>query len=533
MPIVSAQDILQAGWPPGPGLKPMMEFVKSLERRGVHDPDYAMKLLRRKFPPPPQRIPWRTEPAPLAEAIAPAGPGDEENIGNVRRLMRELLRSPVIERGALMPDACPAGNAPATIPVGGAIAVRNAIIPSAHSADICCSVQATFFRSDRSTSEMLDALMSVTRFGIGGRPPHEQVHHPVLEEPVWENPFLRGLERHAAMHMADQGDGNHFAWLGRLSLTPAALRTFADSGYRDLASGLTDSGGRHEWLVLVTHHGSRGLGANVYRRGQKAALEHTAQAAENVPAAAAWLPVGTPEGDAYWEALQYVSRWTFANHHSIHDRFLAKIGAAATATLGNEHNFVWKRGDLYLHGKGATPAWRDASGRPLPGLIPLNMASPVLLVLGADNDEFLSFAPHGAGRNISRTALLRNWRDRGGNLDEAAVGRAVREQTSGLDIRWFAGKPDLSESPLGYKPAAQVIEQIRQFGLADVVAEIQPLGCIMAGDQGPAPWMRRRDELTPKQKRQIEHRADRRKVHQRLRHAAEPDNHEDENDFPA
>jgi tRNA-splicing ligase RtcB len=188
------------------------------------------------------------------------------------------------------------------------------------------------------------------------------------------------------------------------------------------------------------------------------------------------------------------------------------------AALGNEHNFVWKRGDNFLHGKGATPAWRDEQGRPLAGLMPLNMAAPILLTLGRDNAEFLSFAPHGAGRNVSRTALVRPYRDKHGQLDARRVADIINHATSGLDIRWFCGQPDLSESPIGYKPAAQVRAQIEKFGLADVVAEIEPLGCIMAGDAGPRPWQRLKEELTPKQKRQIEHRADRRKERQHLRH---------------
>lgn len=146
------------------------------------------------------------------------------------------------------------------------------------------------------------------------------------------------------------------------------------------------------------------------------------------------------------------------------------------------------------------------------------MAAPILLVLGKDNADYLSFAPHGAGRNHSRTAIVRPFRDKDGQLDERRVADTIRHATRGLDIRWFCGKPDLSESPIGYKPAEQVKEQIQKFGLADVVAEIQPLGCIMAGDAGPRPWQRLKDELTPKQKRQIEHRADRRKEKQHLRH---------------
>jgi tRNA-splicing ligase RtcB len=138
------------------------------------------------------------------------------------------------------------------------------------------------------------------------------------------------------------------------------------------------------------------------------------------------------------------------------------------------------------------------------------MAEPILLVLGGDRDEFLSFAPHGAGRNLSRTAMRRQF------PDESSRRTAIERSTDGIDVRWFCGKPDLSETPLAYKDAAKVKAQIRDFGLAEVIAEIRPLGCIMAGDSGRS-WRDREEELTPKQKRQIEHRAERRRVSRDLK----------------
>ena len=47
--------------------------------------------------------------------------------------------------------------------------------------------------------------MASTRFGPGGRKEEDGVLHPVLKEALWDNPFLQGLERHAPMHLADQG----------------------------------------------------------------------------------------------------------------------------------------------------------------------------------------------------------------------------------------------------------------------------------------------------------------------------------------
>ncbi|RYD26978.1 MAG: RtcB family protein, partial [Verrucomicrobiaceae bacterium] len=294
----------------------------------------------------------------------------------------------------------------------------------------------------------------------------------------------------------------------------------AKAGHHELAdalgaelqsAGSPDTPSVVRWNVLVTHHGSRGLGAHVYKRGQKAAEKQTAKTAAGIPTAACWLDFDSEEGAAYWEALQYVSRWTLANHQCIHASLAEKLGTVIAASVGNEHNFVWKRDRLFLHGKGATPAWNDDLGRPRIGLIPLHMAAPILLVLGRDNTEYLSFAPHGAGRNVSRRAAVRAFQqDDGLGPDSKELQRLVSEQTPGIAVRWWHKKPDLSETPMAYKPAAQVKAQIAQFGLAEVVAEIRPLGCIMAGDAGPRPWERDKD-LTPKQKRQIEHRADRRK----------------------
>lgn len=526
---ISGNDLIEAGWEPGPEFPAILEAAGKLEERGLSDPDYILKLLERDFPKGDPFLRMREKPIAASEAIEATCPADEKNIEGVRRFMGQLMKTPVIEGGTIMPDACPAGAAEATIPVGGAIAVRNAILPAAHSADICCSMYSSIFTCEKSTSEMLDSLMDSTRFGYGGREGENRVHHPVLEESVWSNSFLQGLEEYAAKHIADQGDGNHFAYLGRLRVTRSFVDALSEAGHDELARPLRDAAGSRledpdgvTFYSLVTHHGSRGLGAHVYKRGHKAAIKETAKVAKGIPKAAAWLDYSGENGKEYWEALEYVSRWTKANHQSIHSRFLEQAEASRITEFGNEHNFVWKQDSqdelpLFLHGKGATPAWNDNSGRPFPGLIPLNMAAPILITLGRNNEEFLGFAPHGAGRNLSRTATLRNFRKANGDADDDSIQKAIEESTKGLDIRWYYGKGDLTESPIGYKPAAQVKAQIERFELADIIGEVTPLGCIMAGDSGPKPWMRK-DILTPKQKRQIEHRADRRKRRQSIRH---------------
>ena len=102
------------------------------------------------------------------ENIDIAHPDDEDNVSKVRETMRALMRTPTIEAGAIMPDACPAGPV-GTIPVGGVAAARNAIHPGMHSADICCSVMITDL-GHADPKAVLDAAQSITHFGPGGRP---------------------------------------------------------------------------------------------------------------------------------------------------------------------------------------------------------------------------------------------------------------------------------------------------------------------------------------------------------------------------
>lgn len=525
MALISGNDLIEAGWQPGSQFPELLAAARGFEDRGISDPGYILKLLERDFTKEDPKLRMREAPLPFSEAIEATCEADEKNIGGVRRFMNQLLKTPVIETGAVMPDACPAGAAEATIPVGGAISVKNAILPAAHSADICCSMYASIFRCGESTSAMLDHLIDSTRFGFGGRKPEDYVHHSVLEETVWSNKFLQGLEEYAEKHIADQGDGNHFAYLGKIRANRGLIDALGSAGHESIARAIHDEAGADAlddtdgatFYTLVTHHGSRGLGSQVYKRGHKAAIRETSRIAHGIPKAAAWLDTESEIGAEYWEALQYVGRWTKANHQSIHARFLERAEAEKVTEFGNEHNFVWKRGENFFHGKGATPAWRDDEGRPLLGLIPLNMAAPILVTLGQDNEEFLSFAPHGAGRNQSRTATMRQFRKENGDSDDARIAKAIDAATRGLDIRWYYGKGDLTESPVGYKSAEQVRGQIEQFGLADIVAEVTPLGCIMAGDSGPKPWERKREDyLSPKQKRQIQHRADRRKTRQKM-----------------
>lgn len=384
------------------------------------------------------------------------------NVSQVLKSMDSLMIIPTIISGAVMPDACPTGEG--QIPVGGVVVTKNAIHPSMHSADICCSVMMTNFgKIDPKT--VLDAAHSVTHFGGGGRAEYSLLPKE-LEERILNNKFLRNEKslNFAKRHLATQGDGNHFLFIGISKLTGETM--------------------------MVTHHGSRGFGANLYKSGIEVAERFRKEISPKTSSKNAWIPYDTDEGKSYWEALQIVRDWTKLNHQTIHNATELQAGAVGIDNFWNEHNFVFKDGDLFYHAKGATPLDDKFVPDSKNGLrlIPLNMSQPVLIVKGSTTENNLGFAPHGAGRNVSRGQYKKN-------KSHKTIQEIFAEETKGLDIRFYSGNIDISELPSAYKDAESVKRQMKEFNLGEIVDEIMPYGCIMAGDwQINAKWRNKRNK---------------------------------------
>lgn len=385
---------------------------------------------------------------------------EEKNIAVCVETMMELMRTPVVRAGSIMPDACPAGSV-GTIPVGGVVSSTE-IHPGMHSADICCSM-AISIMPGVDPAALLNAVNEATHFGPGPRPEHRRYSLPFgLAEEFAGNAFLKDRLEIAASNFGSQGDGNHFAYVGTMKST-----------------GET---------ALVTHHGSRGPGAALYKDGMRVAERVRQQLSPETLKQNAWIPADSKEGADYWAALQVIREWTKGSHYSIHDEAAVRVGAAVQDRFWNEHNFVFRREDgLFYHGKGATPAFDNwASDATALTIIPLNMAEPILIARGKNAPQGLGFSPHGAGRNFSRTQHKRQQEGR-------TAADIFAEETKGIDARFYMGIPDISELPSAYKNAASVRAQIERFGLADIVDEVLPYGCIMAGDwEQNAPWRKKR-----------------------------------------
>ncbi|SET32779.1 RtcB family protein [Hymenobacter actinosclerus] len=455
--MITGNDLIAQGLPPGKWFKEALEYINAHNLEGEALTAYLDTVK------PAPTIPLLAQPVAFHENISADSPIEQDNIDYVRKSMNLLMRTPTVVGGAIMPDACPAGPL-GTIPVGGIVVARQAIHPGMHSADICCSVMLTNLGPAADPRQVLDAAQQLTHFGPGGRPRDQQFALPAdIEAEFRANAYLnsrRSLSM-AREHLGTQGDGNHFLYVG-------VSRNTGDT-------------------MLITHHGSRGPGALLYKEGMKVAEHFRKAISPETAPANAWIPSESEEGRRYWAALQTIRKWTKQNHLCLHDALVEQLGAPVQQRYWNEHNFVFRDGELYYHAKGATPLdpkfMPDITG---PRIIPLNMAQPILIVEGTTTANNLGFAPHGAGRNLSRTGHKRS---KLGQTKE----EIFAEETQGIDARFFFNQIDISELPSAYKNAADVQQQILDFGLATVIDEIRPYGCLMAGDwEQDSPWRKKK-----------------------------------------
>lgn len=190
----------------------------------------------------------RDHPAPYDVYIEANNKDEEENVTSVLDAMDRIMITPTIINGAIMPDACPVGGD--NIPVGGVAVTKNTIHPMMHSSDVCCSVATSELSVNIDMSRLLDEAMKITHFGQGGRKRMQYgLEDDVLYQRIINNYFTKDYVEKACSHLMTQGDGNHFLFVGRSEKTGK--------------------------VHIVTHHGSRGFGASVFKKGMHEAQKHT------------------------------------------------------------------------------------------------------------------------------------------------------------------------------------------------------------------------------------------------------------------
>lgn len=340
--------------------------------------------------------------------------------------MEMALRLPVSRKGALMPDAHNGFG----LPIGGVLAVANAVIPFGVGVDIGCRMALSVFDLPEKYiahhhHELKLELRERTHFGMDGALEFPQ-EHEVLDSPLFnETPLLKKLHGKAVRQLGSSGGGNHFVEFGIIELNE--LNTLG------MPAG--------NYVALLSHSGSRGFGATIAKHYTERAMEvcKLPRNAQHM----AWLDLDSEEGQEYWMSMNLAGDYAKACHDRIHINLSKAMGIKPVAKVENHHNFAWKEmidgEELIVHRKGATPAHEGELG-----IIPGSMIHGGYLVCGKGKPESLNSAAHGAGRRMSR-----------GRAKESFSGSDLRKTISNAGVTLIGGSTE--ESPLAYKDIDEVM----------------------------------------------------------------------------
>jgi tRNA-splicing ligase RtcB len=350
------------------------------------------------------------------------------------------------------------------LPIGGVLATENAVIPYGVGVDIGCRMCLSIYDIDPKELVQREAFFAreigeATLFGSGAQFKQSEEHEVMDNELFFELPLLKNLHGRAWKQLGTSGSGNHFVEFGVVEIAE-----------KDEVLGVEPG----KYVGLLSHSGSRALGANIANHYTKIAISkrRLPQDAKNL----AWLDLNEEEGMEYWLAMNLAGEYASACHHVIHNKIAKQLGRRPMKMVENHHNFAWKEKwegrEVIVHRKGATPAGKDVLG-----IIPGSMTATGFIVKGKGESASVNSASHGAGRLMSRSRAM-----------QSITHNALKDELKKHGVKLMGG--GLDEAPFAYKDIELVMQS--QQSLVDVVGKFTPKIVKM---DGPSikPWQKSRE----------------------------------------
>jgi tRNA-splicing ligase RtcB len=346
--------------------------------------------------------------------------------------------------------------------VGSVIPTRSAIIPAAVGVDIGCGMVAAM--TNLKAEDLPDSLHAL----------RNQIERDV---PVGFNEHAKGIPSVSGPY-ADVLRKN-------LNKTMTAFDTLvmkknlgrADEKKIGRQIG-TLGGGNHfieicldlnntVWIML--HSGSRGIGNQIGTVAVEIAKEQAAKRAYGLADAdLAWLDRGTPEFDAYIEAMHWAQDYARFNRDTMMNLVVAALKhripkmQVVGEVINCHHNFTSLEQhfdeEIWVTRKGAVSAQAGQMG-----IIPGSMGAKSFIVRGKGCADAYCSCSHGAGRKMSRNQAKKLFT----SLD-------LEQQTAGVECRKDADVVD--EIPGAYKDIDEVMAA--QSELVDIVSTLKQVLCI-------------------------------------------------------
>lgn len=341
----------------------------------------------------------------------------------------------------LMPDT----HSGYGMPIGGVVALDNAVCPNMVGVDIGCGMLAVQTSlADISKVDLLKIHKGITDNVPVGFSHHQNAQeNELFNDSRWEETIICKQEKESAKHqIGTLGGGNHFIEIQK-----------GNDG--------------HIWFMI--HSGSRNLGKKVADYYNKIAerLCNLWKQEETVKNELAFLPKGTQEFEDYWREMNLCLDFAYQNRQMmsnvIKKEFLRVLNCDFLQEINIHHNYAsfehhYSR-NVVVHRKGATLARENTIG-----IIPGSQGTSSYIVQGLGNPKSLYSCSHGAGRKMSRKKAK----------EQLSV--EYENKLMGNIIHNITSVEQLDEAPSAYKDIDTVMEE--QKDLVKILVQLKPLAVV-------------------------------------------------------
>ncbi len=354
---------------------------------------------------------------------------------------------PAYHHTALMPDA----HIGYGMPIGGVLALDQAVCPNAVGVDIGCGMAyvPTNLPADKITKKQLQHFTGqVMRQVPMGFHVHDQPQpgSDFIDEKLLPSGLKDEVAR-AKKSLGTLGGGNHFI---------------------DLLKN------RDGEIALMVHTGSRHLGYAIAEHFHKKAKKYCQKQGIDLPDKdLAYLDIKTKDAQDYIQAMQLAMKFARKNRRRILEQ--AKQGLAkiiGSIKFGDQvnahHNYAAEEKhfgkQVWVHRKGAIRAEKGETV-----IVPGSLGTKSYIGKGLGNPKSFNSCAHGAGRTMGRKEAKRKY----------TVQEVIEDIKQRGIVLGKANKKDIAEeSPWAYKDIQSVVED--QKDLAEMEIELTPLAVIIA-----------------------------------------------------
>lgn len=344
----------------------------------------------------------------------------------------------------LMPDT----HAGYGMPIGGVVALNDAVSPNMVGVDIGCgmlAVKTSIQNIDRNI--LIKVVEEIKKAVPVGFEHHEtKQENEIFSLDLWQKTIVCQREYVSAQkQIGTLGGGNHFIEIQK-----------GDDGFI--------------WFMI--HTGSRNLGkqvADYYNKKAKILCTKFHQD-EVVKNEVAFLPIGIQETSDYLKEMNLCLMFSYENRKNI-SKFIKEIlvNNIANITFDEEinihHNYAKCETHfgqkVWVHRKGATLADVNTIG-----IIPGSQGTSSYIVQGLGNEISFKSCSHGAGRTMSRSKAVSslNLEQEKKMLDDKGIIHSIVDRNS------------LEEAPSAYKNIDTVMQE--QQDLVKILVKLSPLAVI-------------------------------------------------------